>query len=304
VKVHVVWNPNAGTADAVGQIREAISRRRGWEVFVSSGPENARDVARSAAIEGVDIVVAAGGDGTINSVVNGIMDAGGRAVLGILPIGTGNDLIRTLDIPAAPDEALSLIDIGRSAAIDLISVTTTEGNVYAINAASGGFSGDVGEVLTPELKTLWGPLAYLIGAASAFPDAGGYAVEFQIDDEDWQEASIFNVIVANGKTVAGGKLVAPLADPTDGFLDVIVVNAGSRGAILSLGAKLLAGNLLDDPLVTWRRARHLAVRPQEEMWFNVDGELVTRGGCEFVCLPGAIRVITGLEEKSLRDAPA
>jgi diacylglycerol kinase (ATP) len=304
VKVHVVWNPNAGTADALGQIREAISRRRGWEVFVSSGPENARDVARSAAIEGVDIVVAAGGDGTVNSVVNGIMDAGGRALLGILPVGTGNDLIRTLDIPAAPDEALSLIDIGRSTAIDLISVTTMEGKVYAINAASGGFSGDVGEVLTPELKTLWGPLAYLIGAASAFPDAGGYAVEFQIDDENWQEASIFNVIVANGKTVAGGKLVAPLADPTDGLLDVIMVNAGSRGAILSLGAKLLAGNLLDDPLVTWRRARHLAVRPREAMWFNVDGELVTRGGCEFACLPGAIRVITGLEEKNVKYAPA
>ena len=118
--------------------------------------------------------MAAGGDGTVHAVVNGLAPDFGGARLAVLPLGTGNDLRRSLAIPDDPLAALDLLDSGRERLIDVIRVETPSRSLYAVNTASGGFSGQLQEALTEEMKAAWGPLAYLRGAAAVLPDLTDY----------------------------------------------------------------------------------------------------------------------------------
>ena len=103
------------------------------------------------------MIVSAGGDGTLNEVVNGIAQTGCNAALAVFPLGTGNDFARTLGVPTGLDSAIEQIMAGRTRAIDLVRVTSDSVR-YFVNVSSGGFSGVVDEKLTPEMKRTWGPL--------------------------------------------------------------------------------------------------------------------------------------------------
>jgi diacylglycerol kinase (ATP) len=112
---------------------------------------------------------------------------------------------------------------------------------------------------------------------------------------------VLNVVVANGRTAAGGRPVAPIANPCDGLLDVIVVKAGSMPALAKVGTRLVAGNYLGSPLVHHRRVRQVAVASDPGMWFNVDGELITNEPVSLRVLPGRQRVIVGPEFEAAPD---
>jgi diacylglycerol kinase (ATP) len=257
------------------------------------------DLARKAAEEGFEVVVAAGGDGTINEVVNGIIASGAGATLGIVPLGTGNDLSRTLDIPTDPRDALALIHSGERRPLDTFVVETSNGPIYGINAAAGGFSGQVGEVLTSELKANWGPLAYLIGAASLIPDIQGYKTYISYDAGVPEYVNALNIIVANGRTVAGGKRVSPLSNPEDGLLDVVIVKKGSVVELGDVAARLVAGNLLSSPIITHRLARSIRVESEPGMWFNVDGELITREPVTISVRAASLDVVVGTDYRAV-----
>jgi diacylglycerol kinase (ATP) len=166
-----------------------------------------------------------------------------------------------------------------------------EGQVrYGINVAAGGFSGQVDEKLTEEMKATWGPLAYVRGAMSVLPDLTGYDTAIAWDDGELERAEVLNIIVANGRTCAGGMAVAPQADPADGLLDVVVVRYGSLLDLAKVAAMLVTGDYLEHEGVTLRRARKLRVASRPGMWFNVDGELLGNAPISFEVLPQALRV--------------
>lgn len=287
----VIVNPNAGTAE----LRRRLERlyEQGVTQLEAVEPGEGLERARQAVLDGIQRVIAAGGDGTINEVVNGIVGTGMPATLGIYPMGTGNDLARTLGIPLDPDEAIDVLEAGRVRSIDVISATAGGRTKFGINASAGGFSGQVGENLTPELKATWGPLAYLVGAASTIPDLKDYETTICWDDEDEELIQVLNVIVANGRTVAGGKRVAPMANPEDGFLDVVVVRVAPMARLAEVAARLMAANYVDSEAVFHRKVRRVRVDSKPGMWFNIDGELFANDAIEFTVLPHAIKVIVG-----------
>jgi diacylglycerol kinase (ATP) len=291
LNVCVIANPLAGSADSLEQLHREVERSANWSLHESPGPSEAGRMARELVAAGAEIVVAAGGDGTLHEVINGIREAGRRVPVGIIPLGTGNDLVRTLGIPTAPDEAVAVIKMGNRRQIDLIDVSSENRNTVAANAAAGGFSGEVDQALTPELKRTWGPLAYLLGAASVLPDVDDFHVTLIFDDDPPEVRSVINIIVANGRTVAGGRPVAPRADPADGLMDVVIVESGRLGELANVAARLLAGDYLGHPLVSYRQARRLRIEPATPMWFNVDGELFTSAACSFRILEGAQTVL-------------
>ncbi len=295
----VLFNPNAGSAHDADALHVAVEAASGFTLHETKSAADTRRLAASRAREGCGVVVAAGGDGTINEVVNGLAEAGADGVppaavtLGIVPLGTGNDLARTLCLPEEPALAFELARKGAARALDLIHVDAPEGQALAINVCAGGFSGSLDEVLTEELKRTWGPLAYLVGTAQALPDLDGYSVRLAWDDGPEEPADAFNIVVANGRTAAGGKPAAPRANPEDGLLDVVVVRQCSGPELAGLAARVLAGDYLDDERVLYRRARRLRVVAEPGMWFNVDGELLTKEPATFTALPGALRVVVG-----------
>ena len=241
------------------------------------------------------MIVAAGGDGTIHAVVNGLAPDFGGARLAVLPLGTGNDLRRTLAIPEDPLEALNLLDNGDERLIDVFRVDTPRQTCFGVNTASGGFSGQMQEALTKEMKAAWGPLAYLRGAFAVLPDLTDYHTVIEFDDDSAERIAAINVIVANGRFAAHGWNVASRANPEDGLLDVVIVNSGPLFDLTAVAAQLMGGDYLDSDHVTLRRARRIRIQSRPEMWFSIDGEPVGEEPITFTAVPRALRVVVGAE---------
>jgi diacylglycerol kinase (ATP) len=293
VRTCILTNPKAGSAAQGAALRGAVAGRSATIIRETRRPGEARELAAEMLRAGYELIVAAGGDGTINEVVNGLAAASAHATLGIIPLGTGNDLARTLAIPSDPLEALALLTRGPVRVIDLMKIESADATAYGINVAAGGFSGQVDEVLTEELKATWGPLAYLLGAARVLPDLTGYETTIAWEDGPPERVEALNVVVANGRTVGGGIPVAPSANPEDGRLDVVVVRYGSVVELIGVAARLLAGNYLPSERVFHRHVRRVRIASRPGMWFNIDGELLTNEPVTISVLPQALRVVVG-----------
>jgi diacylglycerol kinase (ATP) len=292
----VIFNPGAGGAEEFEAARRRLAER-GVEIRPTGAAGDARRLAQEAADQDAGLVVAAGGDGTVNSVVNGVMAARqhGRAspTIGIIPLGTGNDLPRTLDIPLDPNQALDVIESAAQQTIDLIRVRHGRRTFYGCNVAAGGFTGQMNEAMTDAMKKTWGPLAYLRGAIKVVPDLTRYHTNIRYDGRATERVQALNIIVANGRTAGGGTVVAPDANPQDGLLDVVIVRGGTALELAGVAARLLAGDYTNSDLVAHRQARRVHVRSKPGMWFNVDGELITNEPLTFSVEAHALRVIVG-----------
>ena len=284
----IILNPAAGSAAQAPKLREAVGDSA--DIALCEGPGAARRLAADAVRKGRELVIAAGGDGTVHEVVQGLAVDFRRTRLGLIPFGTGNDLARTLGIPIDPIEALKMLEGSAERVIDLVRAESGNDSAYCVNVAAGGFSGQVDEVLTDELKATWGPLSYVRGALEVLPNLTEYKTTLAYDDGSWEAVPAFNVIVANGRTCAGGIRVAPDADPADGLIDVVVVRYGSMLDLAAVGASLLAGDYQTSSEVSHRRARRVRIASKPGMWFNVDGELFTKEPVTFSIEPGVLRI--------------
>ena len=293
MRPYVVLNPAAGSASSTA-VAEAIDRLPGAVVGACEGPGEAPRLVVQAARAGFDTIIAAGGDGTVSSVVHGLSTLASPPRLGILPLGTGNDLARTLAIPLDLAQAIEVLLAEVERPLDLIDVEADDGTrTIAVNVSAGGFSGEIDEALTPERKRRWGPLAYVFTALEVLPEVQSFRARLVFDDEPPLEVDALNIIVANCRTAGGGRAVAPLANPEDGLLDVVVVRRGSNVDLARIAARLLAGNYLEDDLVTLHRTRRLRVDSDPPMPWNADGELVSRAGVSFAIRPSALRALVG-----------
>ena len=306
--MRVLLNSNAGSAgDCDVEALHAVAAEIGAEIAEVDDEDATRDAIREAAAAGVDTIVAAGGDGTVHLVADTLMSCGAsadeRPALGILPLGTGNDFARTLGMPLGdPEAALRLLDTAPARVMDVIRLSHAgAGPCHAVNVCSGGFSGAVDEALDDDLKATWGPLAYLVGAAKALPDLTDYRTFVSWDDGPEERLDAFNIVVANGRTAGGGKPVAPLANPEDGLLDVVVVRSGGAADVARLFAGLLTKDYLADQHVVFNRVRKVTIRSTPGMWFNVDGELRTNQPVTFESVPGALRVRVGPDYEAAPD---
>lgn len=299
MRLGLVANPGSGTSGQMDVLRPLLADL-GARLYETTGPDTGDDAALAAARDGVEAVVACGGDGTINEVVNGLMrlPERRRPAFGVVPMGTGNDLARTLGLPLDPRDALatvvaSLDDPARLRPLDVFRFTTDGVDRWGVNMAAGGFSGAVGEAMSGEMKARWGPLAYLVGAVRALPALTPFAARLTLDGDRHVDGSVFNVFIANGRYVAGGKLVTAAADPFDGQLDIVVVRAGSAAELTALAARFVAGQHHDSPLVDVYCAREIRIESTPGMLFNVDGELLTDAACTVTLDPGALRCVVG-----------
>lgn len=296
MKARVILNPNAGTADQREWI-ESLQRLCELEVCETEQPGDAARLAQEATGGAVELVIAAGGDGTVQEVIGGLVRGKADAVrLAIVPLGTGNDLARTLAISDDPLEALTLVETGRERRIDVMKLVTNGSTHYGANVAAGGFTGQMNEAMTEEIKESWGPLAYLRGALTVLPDLTAYETLVRIDDDpEPRRTAAYNIIVANGRTAGGGTVVAPRANPEDGLLDVVIVHAGSMADLTGVAARLLAGDYTTSDVVTHHRVRRIAIASRPGMWFNLDGELLGAEPVEIEVIPAALRVLVGAD---------
>src|SRR2546421_1114655 len=289
-KTCIILNPLAGKARDLDAIVARLAELPGAEIRLTNRPGSAARFAKTALRNGGKLIVAAGGDGTLNEVINGIGENSGDVRVGLIPLGTGNDFARSIGVPPDVDAAIDLIRAGETRAVDLVRVTSDEVR-YFVNVSAGGFSGLVDEKLTPEMKKTWGPLAYLRSAAAALSELRAYRTTLAFDNSESLMLDLYNVVVANGRYVAGGIPIAPEALIDDGLLDIVLIPQRPAAELAVLAAQVAMGTHLTSDIIIFRRAAKLTVNSKPGMWFNVDGELVGNEPARFEILPRALRFI-------------
>ncbi|HEY2138450.1 MAG TPA: diacylglycerol kinase family protein [Chthoniobacterales bacterium] len=252
-KTCIILNPSAGSVQHVDEIVARLGRLPNAEIRVTGRRGSAERFARTAIRQGRETIVAAGGDGTLNEVINGIGENVTKARVGLIPLGTGNDFARTIGVPTDLEAAIDLIAAKKTRAVDLVRVTSDEVR-YFVNVSAGGFSGLVDEKLTSKMKKTWGPLAYLRGAAAALCDLRAYRTTLAFDNSDSLMLDLYNVVVANGRYVAGGRMIAPEASVDDGLLDIVLIPERPAGELAVLAAQMAMGTHLTSDAVIFRRA--------------------------------------------------
>lgn len=237
-----------------------------WES--SSEGSFATDLREAAA--DADVIVIGAGDGTINLSINALGDRVEDLVFGVVPLGTGNDLARTLGLSKDPQEAAGQIASGRPRSIDLARVEGDGEARLFINACMGGFSVDVDRAISEETKARLGPASFWVGGLKAATDMTRYVVE--VDGTRIED--VVAVGVGNGRTVGGGIEMWPEADPSDGELDWCAVSAASVLDGLKIAASIKKGTHEGSDQALTGRASVLRVEAEPAIEFNVDGEVV------------------------------
>ena len=302
-RMHILTNSSAGSLTDADQL--ALHAADDVVVVPVDSPDDTRETAARLAREGADLVVAAGGDGTVHLVANGLMegadDADSRPAMGVLPRGTGNDFARTLGLPLdAPIEtSLEALRSGERRALDVVRMDHAEGGCYAVNVCAGGFSTAIDEAMTDGLKSTWGPFAYFVGGVKALPEMEAHEVVLDWDFGPSERIRAVNVVVGNGRMAGGGRPVAPRANPEDGLLDVVVIREGSALDISRVAALALSGaEYVEDDLVVYNRVHRLRVEATPGMLFNVDGEILTDEPITFEAVHGALRFVVGADYRA------
>jgi len=290
----VFWNPGSGRADEIDPLREVLPPEHSNWVALSKKRDLAGEI-RQAVSQGCQTVVAAGGDGTVNAIVNALMaiDESNRPALAILPLGTANDFAGTL---AIPDDILQAAELIRSAdpvPVDVVHVGGQGFGRYFANVAAGGNGVRVSEALTDEIKARWGAFAYIRGAVEVLPDMTSFRISARCDQEEFVDLDCWAVLVANGKTNAGRIKVAPKASTTDGLIDVIIIRDGDIGDMVQIVADNLLGDFLECERVIFRQVKSLSLHSEPPMRFTIDGEVVNEEPVQFDVVPSAIRMHVG-----------
>ena len=290
----VVANATAGGGAQVPRLQAWVADAEAVDLCTTHTLKEARACVRAHWERGVRRFVAAGGDGTVHCLLNALHAVGPLSsleALGIVPVGTGNDLARTLRLPESLAEALDMAVYGAAHPVDAIDVVMADTRVLALNVCAGGFGGYIDKVVSGDPKSLLGPFAYVMGAARVLPRLRRYDTTLTLDGVPVRTDPLLNVVVANAQYAAGGLHVAPGADPCDGLLDVVTVRAGRAGAVAGVIAQVLGGDYTTHPLVDHYRARQVHIEAAPPMWFNADGELLSNEPVTFTVRPGSIPIV-------------
>lgn len=297
-KISVLWNPKAGPAEARTDLREQLAREFDHDINVmqTPGTDDLDRIVREAA-EGADLLIAAGGDGTLNAVINSLMKVPERPMLGMLPFGTANNLCRALKIPLDRDEAIHQLASGTVRKIDLGKVTSSAGTTYFGNVASGGNSDRIIKELDDEDKQRWGAWCYLMNSASIMMDLTEYQVRITLDDQELSVQSIWNVMIANSEYAGSGMRVAPMADLEDGLLDVIIINDGTPLDLAVVTTEFLIGDYIHNERVEHHRVKRIKIEASPSFHLLMDGEILDGHPYEITAEPSALEVLVGEEYK-------
>jgi len=256
-------------------------------------------LARKAVELGSDLVVAVGGDGTVNEVVNGMFMGVRRTerqcVLGILPAGSSSSLAKELGIPQGAD-AVKLITHGTMRAIDLILLQWLTPQCerkerLAASMAHFGFGGAVARLVGPWIKKAGGFLAFAVAATVELVRHKSRLMSVEIDGTEIAQSRLLCAIVASSRWEGGGMCVAPQAIPDDGLLDVVVVKDLPVSSRLRCFPKVYKGTHLDLPEVTSARGRIVSIKSGHVIPFEFDGESAECRKCRIEVIPRALKVL-------------
>lgn len=256
---------------------------------VTSAEGDGEGAARRAVEDGVETVLVAGGDGTLNEALNGV--AGARALdrvtFGLVPLGTGNDFAAMLGLPGDPAAAIERLAARHERRVD---VGRLNGRAF-VNASAGGFLAEVSDALTPGLKTIAGRLAYVIAGAGVIAGFEPPSMRATVGGESFAPRPYHLFVIGNGQTIGGGHRAAPRARLDDGLLDACLVEASGTLDLVALLRRMSTGDHLDVEGVTYRQFQSAELAFDRVVKVNTDGEVLETTECRYDVMPRAARFL-------------
>ncbi|WP_373787557.1 diacylglycerol kinase family protein [Jeotgalibaca porci] len=291
-KVLLVVNPSSGQeagkryADSVA---EALEKK--YAEVVVKYTEKAGDAtafAKEAAQERYEAVFVMGGDGTVNEGVSGLAEEAYRPKFSFIPLGTVNDLGRSLGISMNPEEAISQLDRLVEKKLDVGKIN----NHYFIDVVAIGTIPEAVQAVEPEQKTKLGPFAYVLEGLKAVRDNKSYLFDIEIDGEKIQQESMA-VLIAMTNSVGGMETLLPNASYDDGKLHLIVLKGDHLVDKLGLLPKIFSGKAMDDRNVLYRAFEkgHFSVEDGDDLVTNVDGDPGDKLPLDITVLPQHLTVL-------------
>ena len=304
LRLKVILNPSSGRETARTNIEDvlALLSMRGEidraDINYTHARFDAQRFAEKTNPSDYDCIVAAGGDGTVNEVITGIMRAGIDAPVAICTSGTVNDFATINRLPQTPGEFTRMlldmntrkVDCGRA------------GDTYFLNVLAGGLFSDVAYTVPSDLKTAFGPAAYYISAMKDFQEINETIPLIIKDDggEITADASMF--FVSNTKSVGGFRNLMTNADVTDGLLDVMILKKVDYAEIMPLLGKLMIGDHTNSDKVIYFQTKGLRIETADsnaKVTLDIDGEEGPGLPIDIECMHGAINLVVPKEEDEL-----
>jgi diacylglycerol kinase (ATP) len=305
----VIVNPmsRGGAAGKTWPLINKLLRNTGlpFDYELMQGQGHGIELSREAVKKGYNLVIAVGGDGTVNEVVNGLMDEGGgcRTALGIISAGTQNDIAHMLGIPRDYYRACQLFRNFETVRIDIGAAECTLHNQikrrYYINTAGIGFVTDVieGSIPYTRFKVVGGSIPYAIGVIPKVIDYRNKDVLICIDGEKREERD-FSIVVNNGRYLGGGRAF-PSATPYDGLLDVAIIGNMTKMEALLNFPLFFTGTYYDPQKIMLRKARNVIIDSPQRLPIQIDGEIVGQTPAVFRVIPSALEIaVRGPQTKS------
>lgn len=296
-RARLIYNPSSGREELKRRLPDILQRLEQGGIETSchatTGEGDAKRATEAAIARRFDMVIAAGGDGTLYEVINGLAEQSYRPSLGIIPSGTTNDFARAVGIPRQWEDACDiiirqhrkLIDIGKS------------NDQYFINIAGGGSLTELTYEVPTKLKTVLGQLAYYMKGLEKLPYLR--PIELVVESESYHfdgEAMLF--LVANSNSVAGFEKLAPDASICDGYFDVFILKKCNLAEFVRVATAALRGEHMDDPKIVYFKAKRLHVASSDYTQMNLDGEFGGTLPSEISILPSHLHIFTDSTEHS------
>lgn len=292
-KARIIYNPTSGREAFKRELPTVLERFEiaGYETstHATTCEGDATDAARTAVERGYDLIVAAGGDGTISEVINGIAEQEHRPRLGIIPVGTTNDFARALYIPRDIERAVDII-LGEQTM--LIDIGEVNGH-YFMNIAGGGKLTELTYEVPSKLKTVIGHLAYYVKGVEMLPSLKPTPARIEYDGKVFED-DIMLFLLSNTNSVAGFEKLAPDAKVNDGYFDLLILKKMNMAEFIRIASLAQRGAHLEDENIIYVQAKDIKVTTDEKMQLNIDGEY---GGL----LPGEFHILQQHIEFTVSD---
>lgn len=279
-KARIIYNPTSGREVFKRELPTVLQRceQAGYETSAHATVEegDAIKAAQYASEHKFDLIIVAGGDGTVNEVIHGIANLEYRPKIGIIPAGTTNDFARALEIPLKIQPALDVILKDQSIHLDIGKIN----DQHFMNIAGGGDLTELTYDVPSGMKAVIGQLAYYMKGIEMLPSLKPVHTRIEYDEEVF-EGEIMLFLVANTNSVGGFEKLAPEALINDGYFDLLILKKTNLAEFLRIATAALRGHHLEDKHIIYTQAKKITIHPDDRMQLNLDGEY---GGL----LPGVI----------------
>lgn len=297
-KIKVIYNPTSGSQANKKSIDaiciDLLNKGYLLSKAATTGKNSAYEETVKANDEKYDIVIACGGDGTVNEVINALADCKSEMKLGVFPIGTVNDFANYLNITASPKDMVKLIVEDSTSHADL----GVAGEKHFINVAAGGKLANVGHETDKSLKAIFGRLAYVAEGIKVIPDivTQDFRLKYKVDGEEFED-DVYLFLIANSSSIGGFKKIAPKASISDRYLDVIIIkNSNNLIDLAQVFIQVLSGEHINNENVDYFHAKEIELDSEFPITVDIDGEYAGELPMKFKISDYQVKVYTNKKE--------